>query len=126
MFVLSGPPAFDGLLCFKWFWNSCQVTGGMWSFLAETGHVGEWDRTSSTKFWGGGVIWMPSKMKQGVPKNFSYIRRVTRELFGVRISDYERLQVFRADGASNSGFHLDPSDQTTVKLSLRFGFVRGP
>ena len=53
LFVLSGPPAFDGLLCFKWFRNSCQVTGGMWSFLAETGHVSEWDRTSSTKSSGG-------------------------------------------------------------------------
>ena len=37
------------------------------------------------------LIWMPSKMKQGVPKNFSYIRRVTQELFGGWISDYERL-----------------------------------
>ena len=91
MFVLSGPPAFDGLLCFKWFRNSCQVTGGMWLFLAETGHVGEWDRTSSTKSSGGGVIWMPSKMKQGVPVNFSYICRVTQELFGSWISDNERL-----------------------------------
>ena len=53
LFVLSGPPAVDGLLCFKWFWNSCQVTGGMWSFLAEMRHVGEWDRASSTKSWGG-------------------------------------------------------------------------
>ena len=125
MFVLSSPPAFDRLLCFKWFWNYCQVTGGMWSFLAETKNVGEWDRTSSTNSLRGGVIWMPSKMKQGVPKNFSYICRVTQELFGSWISDYERLQVFRAEGASNSAFHLDPPDQTTVKLSLRFGFVRG-
>ena len=75
---------------------------------------------------GGGVIWMPSKMKQGVPKKFSYICRVTQELFGSWIPDNERLQVFRAEGASNSAFHLDPPDQTTVKLSLRFGFVRGP
>ena len=91
LFFLSGPPAFDGLLCFKWFRNSCQVTGGMWSFLTETGHVGEWDRTSSTKSLGGGVIWMPSKMKQGVPVNFSYICRVSQELFGRWISDNERL-----------------------------------
>ena len=40
---------------------------------------------------GGGVIWMPSKMKQGVPETFSYIRRVTQELSGGWISDYERL-----------------------------------
>ena len=104
-----------------------RIPGGMWSFLAETGHVGEWDRTSSTKSrGGGGVIWMPSKMKQGVPKNFSYICRFTQDLFGSWISGYERLQVFRAEGASNSAFHLDPPDQTTVKRSLRFGFVRGP
>ena len=126
MFVLSGPLAFDGLLCFKWFSNSCQVTGDMWSFLAEKGHVGEWDRTSSTKSWGGGVIWMPSKMKKAVPKNFSYICRGTQEFFGSWISASETLQVFRAEGASNSAFHLEPPDQTTVKLSLRFGFVRGP
>ena len=119
-------PVFDGLLCFKWFRNSCQVTGGMWPFLVETGHVGEWDRTSSTGSLGGGVIWMPSKMKQGVPKNFSYICRVTQKLLGSWISDNERLQVFGAEGASNSAFHLDSPDQTTVKLSLRFGFVRGP
>ena len=75
------------------------------------------------KVLGGGVIRMPSKMKQGVPKNSSYICRVTQELFGSWISDNERLQVFRAEGASNSAFHLDPPDQTTVKLSLRFGFV---
>ena len=46
------------------------------------------------KVLGGGVIWMPSEMKQGVPKSFSYICRVTQELFGSWISDYERLQVF--------------------------------
>ena len=78
------------------------------------------------KLLGEGVIWMPSKVNQGVPKNFSYICRVTQALFGSWISDNERLQVCRAEGASNSAFHLDPPDQTTVKLSLRFGFVRGP
>ena len=40
---------------------------------------------------GGGVIWMPSKMKQGVPVIFSYICRVTQELLGSWISDNERL-----------------------------------
>ena len=65
-------------------------------------------------------------MAQGVPKNFSYICWVTQELFGNWISDYERLQVFRSEGVGNSAFDLDPPDQTTVKLSLRFGFVRGP
>ena len=98
----------------------------MWSLLAETGHVGEWDRTFFDEVLGGGVSWMPSKMKQGVPKNFSYICRVTQELFSSWISDTERLRIFRAEGASNSAFHLDPPDQTTVNLSLSFGFVRGP
>ena len=94
--------------------------------LGRNGACGQVGQDLVDEVPGGGVIWMPSKMKQGVPKNFSYIRWVTQELFGGWISDYERLQVFRAEGASNSGFHLDPSDQTTVKLSLRFGFVRGP
>ena len=91
MFVLSGPPAFDGLLCFKWFWNSCQVTGGMWSFLAETGACGRVGQDFVDEVLGGGVIWMPSKMKQGVPKKLGYIRRVTQELFGGWVSDYEKL-----------------------------------
>ena len=94
--------------------------------LGRNGPCGRVGQDLVDEVLGGGVIWMPSKMKQGVPKNFSYICRVTQELFGSWISDNERLQVFRAEGASNSAFHLDPPDQTTVKLSLRFGFVRGP
>ena len=42
-------PGFRWRLGLKWLRNSCQDTDGMWSFLAETAHVGEWDRTSSTK-----------------------------------------------------------------------------
>ena len=34
---------------------------------------------------------MPSKVKQGVPANFSYICWVTQELFGSWISDNEML-----------------------------------
>ena len=80
LFVLSGPPAFDGLLCFRWLCNSCQDTDGMWSFLAETAHFRESDRTSSTKSFGGGggIIRMSTKMKHGVPtKNLCYISWVT-------------------------------------------------
>ena len=94
--------------------------------LGRNGACGRVGQDLFDEFLGGGVIWMPSKMKQGVPENFSYICRVTQDLFGSSISDYERLQVFRAEGASNSAFHLAPPEQTTVKLSLRFGFVRGP
>ena len=49
----------------------------MWLFLAETGHVGEWDRTSSTKSLGGDIIRLPTRMKQGVPENLCYISWVT-------------------------------------------------
>ena len=94
--------------------------------LGRNGACGQVGQDLVDEVLGGGSIWMPSKMKQGVPKKFSYIHRVTQELFGGWISNYERLQVFRAEGASNSAFHLDPPDQTTVKLSLRFGFIRGP
>ena len=94
--------------------------------LGRNGACGRVGKDLVEEVSGGGVIWMPSKIKQGVPKKFSYICRVTQELFGSWISDNERLQVFRAEGASNSAFHLDPPDQTTVKFSLRFGFVLGP
>ena len=80
-----------------------------------SGRVGQ-DLVDEVLGGGGGVILMPSEMTQGVPKHFCYICRVTRELFGSWISDNEGLQVFRAEGASNSAFHLDPPDQTTVNF----------
>ena len=76
--------------------------------LGRNGACGRVGQDLVDEVLGGGVIWMPSEMKQGVPKKFSYICRVTQELFGSWISDYERLQVLRAEGASNSAFHLDP------------------
>ena len=91
--------------------------------LGRGGACGPVGQDLFDKVLGGGVIWMLSKMKQGVPRNFSYICRVTQELFGSWISDNEGLQVFRAEGASNCVSHLDTPDQTTVKLSLRFGLV---
>ena len=72
---------------------------------------------------GGGIVRLPTKMKQGVSKNLCCVSRVTLELFGSCISDNKRFQVFRAQGAGVSAFHLDSSDQTTVKLPFRFGFV---
>ena len=71
----------------------------------------------------GEIIRLPSKMKQGVPKNLCYISLVTQELFGSLVSDNERFQVFRAQGAGESAFHLDSSQHTTVKLPFRSGFV---
>ena len=72
---------------------------------------------------GGGIIRLPTKMKKGVPKNLCYVSWVTEELFGSWIFDDKSFQVFRGQGAGDSAFHLDPSDQTTVKLPFRFGFV---
>ena len=95
----------------------------MWWFLAETGHVGEWDRTSSTKSWGGGIIRMSTKIKQGVPENLCYISWVTEELLGIWVFDDKGFQVFGAQSAGDSTFDLDSPGQTTVKLPLRFGFV---
>ena len=39
------------------------------------------------------------------------------------IFDNKGFQVFRAQSAGDSAFHLDTLDQTTVKLPFCFGFV---
>ena len=71
----------------------------------------------------GGIIRTSTKMKQGVAKNPCYISWVTWELFGIWIFDDKGLQVFRAQSAGDSAFHLDSPDKTTVKLPFHFGFV---
>ena len=92
----------------------------MWLFLAETAHVGEWDRTSSTKSTGGGIIRMSTKMKQGVPKTFATSAGSLRSswVFGSLTT-----RGSRSLGHKVRAFHLDSPDQTTVKLPFRFGFV---
>ena len=60
-------------------------------FLGRNGAYGRVGQDLFDEVPGGDVIWMPSKMKQGVPLNFSYICRVTQALLGSWISDNERL-----------------------------------
>ena len=59
--------------------------------LGRNGAYGRVGQDLFDEVLGGGVIWMPPKMKQGVPVNLSYICRVTHELFASWISDNERL-----------------------------------
>ena len=59
--------------------------------LGRNGACGRVGQDLFDEVLGGGVIWMHSKIKQGVPVNFSYICRVTQELFGSWICENERL-----------------------------------
>ena len=81
----------------------------MRSFLAETGHVGEWDRTSSTKSWGGYNPYV-NQDEAGCPQKPLLHQPGHLGAPGYLDFDDEEIQVFRPQSAGDSAFHLDSPD----------------